>query len=143
MNKGSMEQRRARMFQFMLLANAGLYLEAGAVPAVLLYIAESFEMSSGQQGLLGGIVYLALSMGGPFAGFLLRRYDHRTVIALAVTFNCLLTLGWAITPIGLSYSTALYIGLRFLMGLMQCVICVLCMLRVLYRQSVLCMQYIL
>ena len=81
-------------------------------------------MSSGQQGLLGGIVYLALSIGGPFAGFLLRHYDHRTVVACAISLNCILTFLWTMTPTGYWFSTIMYIGLRFLMGLMQCVICV-------------------
>lgn len=57
-----------RLFQFLLLANFLEYLEAGAVPALLLQLSTSFHMSPGQQGLLGGVVYLSLSIGGPFAG---------------------------------------------------------------------------
>ena len=57
-----------RLFQFLLLANFLEYLEAGAVPALLLQLSTSYHMSPGQQGLLGGVVYLSLSIGGPFAG---------------------------------------------------------------------------
>lgn len=57
-----------RLFQFLLLSNFLEYLEAGAVPALLLQLSRSYHMSSGQLGLLGGVVYLSLSIGGPFAG---------------------------------------------------------------------------
>jgi len=125
MSRSEDVRRRANtLFYFMLTANACLYLEAGAVPAVLLQIGHAFDMSSGAQGLLGGIVYLALSVGGPFAGYLLRRYSHQRVLAMAVTMNCVLTFIWATTPVGRTWSPAMFIGVRFLMGLAQCVICV-------------------
>ena len=57
-----------RLFQFLLLTNFLEYLEAGAVPALLLQLSTSYHMSPGQQGLLGGVVYLSMSLGGPFAG---------------------------------------------------------------------------
>ena len=112
------------LFQFLILANFLEYLEAGAVPALLLQLSRAFHMSSGQLGLLGGVVYLSLSIGGPFAGYLLRHQDHRTVLGIAVTVNNFFTFLWALTPVDLSYSTSLFIGIRFFMGLTQCVICV-------------------
>jgi hypothetical protein len=42
------------LFLYMLVANACMYLEAGAVPAVLVSLSDDFEMDSGQQGMLGG-----------------------------------------------------------------------------------------
>ena len=139
-----------RLFQFLLLANFLEYLEAGAVPALLLQLSTSYHMSPGQQGLLGGVVYLSLSIGGPFAGndtlllllnhrsrdligynvvtsstgYLLRHKDHRTVIGIAVAVNNFFTLLWAMTPVDMTYSIHAFIGLRFIMGLTQCVICV-------------------
>jgi MFS family permease len=108
MGLSSRDRKRANtLFYFMLAANACLYLEAGAVPAVLLQIGLAFSMNSGQQGLLGGIVYLALSIGGPFAGYLLRRYSHKRVLSLAVTANCILTTLWACTPVGHPYSSVM------------------------------------
>eukprot|EP01031_Cornospumella_fuschlensis_P031198 gene31198-37705_t len=59
------------LFNFLLLANFFQYMEAGALPALLLSISNSFGMNSAQQGLLGGVVYLSLGTGGPFAGYLL------------------------------------------------------------------------
>ena len=113
-----------RLFQLLILTNFLEYLEAGAVPALLIQISRSFHMSTGQLGLLGGVVYLSLSLGGPFAGYLLRHQDHRTVVATSVTINNFFTLLWALSPVNQPYSTNLFIGLRFLMGLTQCVTCV-------------------
>lgn len=91
---------------------------------MLLQLSESFEMGPGKQGLLGGVVYLSLGVGGPFAGYLLRKYEHKTVISCAVAANMFFTVIWAFTPIGETYSTDMFIAVRFLMGLCQCVICV-------------------
>jgi MFS family permease len=129
------------LFKFLLMANmctlffsfvstsfssslAGLYLEAGAIPAMLIQISEAFNMSPGLQGILGGIAYLSLGFGSPFAGYLMRNYDHKVVLGYAVGVNSLLTLMWSLTPVGFWYSSSLFIFVRFLMGLMQCVVCV-------------------
>ena len=81
-------------------------------------------MTAGQQGLLGGIVYLSLSIGGPIAGYLLRHYDHKIVVGLSLTINNIFTLLWALTPVDYEYSPLLFILIRFFMGLTQCVVCV-------------------
>lgn len=122
--RDALRQRKNKLFKCLLLANFLQYLEAGAVPALLLQLSESFSMGPAKQGLLGGVVYLSLSLGGPFAGYLLRRYEHKTVICYAVAFNMAFTLIWAMTPVGKAYSTNMFVGVRFLMGLCQCVICV-------------------
>lgn len=69
-------------------------------------------------------MYIALSVGGPFAGYLLRQYDHRTVVGYAVVANTVFTLLWAMTPVQCKFSKALFITLRFIMGLAQCFLCV-------------------
>lgn len=115
---------KSYLFKCLLLANFLQYLEAGAVPALLLQLSQSFSMGPGKQGLLGGVVYLSLSLGGPFAGYLLRKYEHKTVISCAVAANMFFTLIWAFTPVGETYSTDMFIAVRFIMGLCQCVICV-------------------
>jgi MFS family permease len=112
------------LFKFLLLANLLQYLEAGAVPALLLSLSESFGMTPGQQGLLGGVVYLSLGVGGPFAGYLLRHHNHKFIIGVAFSANMVFALLWATTPVGLRFSTELFILLRFFMGLCQCTICV-------------------
>eukprot|EP01041_Mallomonas_annulata_P002576 gene2576-5027_t len=121
---GSRKSSASYLFKFLLLANICMYLEAGAVPALLLEIANSFGMTSGQQGLLGGIVYLSLGFAGTFCGYLLRHYDHRTVIGSSIGINNIFTLAWALTPVNYSFSTTLFITIRFFMGLTQCALCV-------------------
>jgi hypothetical protein len=58
----------SQFFYFLFTANLLMYMEAGAVPASLLSIAASFDMSLSEQGLLGGIVFLSIAFAGPFAG---------------------------------------------------------------------------
>jgi MFS family permease len=117
-------QDQTYLFKCLLLANFLQYLEAGAVPALLLPLSESFHMGPAQQGLLGGVVYLSLSVGGPFAGFLLRSFKHKYVLSCAVIAFIFFTLLWALTPVERPYSTNAFLLLRFLMGLCQCVVCV-------------------
>lgn len=121
---GKKKNETLYLFKFLLLANFLQYLEAGAVPALLLSLAQSFEMTPGQQGLLGGVVYLSLGFGGPFAGYVLRHHNHKFIMAIAFSANMLFALLWALTPVGYSFSTPTFIALRFMMGLCQCIICV-------------------
>ena len=122
--KRTPKRDKSYLFKCLLLANFLQYLEAGAVPALLLKLSDSFEMNSGQQGLLGGVVYLSLSLGGPFAGYLLRHYEHKIVICAAVALNMFFTFIWAMSPVGESYSAHMFIAVRFMMGLCQCIVCV-------------------
>ena len=57
-------------------------------------------------------------------GYLLRHQDHRKVIGTAVMVNNFFTLLWALTPVDMTYSIHIFIALRFIMGLTQCVMCV-------------------
>jgi len=112
------------LFSYLLIANFLQYLEAGAVPALLIQLAQSFNMSAWQQGLLGGVVYLSLGVGGSFGGYLLRQFEHKYVFLTAVIGNMIVAFCWTMTPVGYNFSASLFIGLRFLMGLFQCVTCV-------------------
>ena len=112
------------LFKFLLLTNCLQYLEAGAVPAELLNLSSAFNMGHGQQGLLGGIVYIALSLGGPCAGYFLRHFDHRAVVGTSLIINNVFTLLWAFTPVNYVFSKPMFISFRFVMGLSQCVLCV-------------------
>ena len=117
------KRKGSYLFKYLLLTNFCEYLEAGAVPALLLQLTYSFHMTAGEIGLLGGIVYLSLSIGGPLAGYLLRHYDHQIMVGSAITINNIFTLLWALTPVGLKYSTTIFILLRFFMGFTQCIVC--------------------
>jgi hypothetical protein len=122
--KSSRKESAGYLFKYLVLANFLQYLEAGAVPALLLTLANDFDMPQGQQGLLGGVVYVALSFGSPLAGYFLRHYDHRTVVGTAVLLNNFFTFIWAFTPVQHFYSKPMFILVRFIMGVCQCVLCV-------------------
>lgn len=124
MMKSNKKVTHAYLFKYLLLANFLQYLEAGAVPALLLSLSNSFEMNSGQQGLLGGVVYLSLGIGGPIAGYLLHMNNHKTIVVTSVACNMIFTLLWAMTPVGYTYSSYIFIALRFFMGLCQSIVCV-------------------
>lgn len=113
------------LFKYLLASNVLLYMETGAVPAMLLALSQSFGMTYAEQGILGGVVYLSLGIGGPLAGYALRRFHHKYVLLVALYSNLLLTLCWALTPTQYGgYSILLFIALRALMGIFQSVICV-------------------
>ena len=76
-------------------------------------------MRAGEQGLLGGIVFLSLSLGSPIAGFLLHHFDQQLTVGASIIANALLTLVWAMTPVNHKYSTLLFISVRALMGFTQ------------------------
>lgn len=57
--------------------------QAGAIPALLLQISESFDMPSSQQGMLGGVAYLSLGLGSPIVAFC----KFRITFACHVLFN--------------------------------------------------------
>ena len=113
------------LFKYLLASNVILYMETGAVPAMLVLLTQSFGMTYVEQGVLGGVVYLSLGIGGPVAGYTLRRFHHKYVLLIALYSNLLLTLAWALTPTECAgYSVFLFIALRALMGIFQSVICV-------------------
>ena len=71
------------------------------------------------------VIYLLTNLACLYSsGYLLRHQDHRTVIGYAVVVNNFFTLLWALTPVDMVYSIHLFIALRFIMGLTQCVMCV-------------------
>ncbi len=122
-NYGS--ESHLHLFKYLIMTNIILYMEDGSVPALLVPIAQSFNMSYAAQGLLGGIVYLSLGLGGPVAGYVLRRFHHKFVLMVALYCNLFLTISWALTPTTYgAKSTVLFISLRALMGLCQSVVCV-------------------
>ena len=105
----------------LLLSNVLLYLEAGAVPALLVTLAEEFGMDQSQQGFMGGVVYLALSVGGPVAGVLLKKYNPRVIIGLSLILNNFAMLVFALTPPG--YPSLLILW-RGLVGFTQVTVCI-------------------
>ena len=59
-----------------------------------------------------------------YEGYFLRHYEHRNVLGFSFAVFNLLTFCWALTPTDWEMSSTLFIFVRFLMGLCQCVCCV-------------------
>ena len=61
------------LFKYCLLVNSILYLETGAVPALLVTLSREFHMGQMQQGLMGGIgesgILPLISPGALFIAF--------------------------------------------------------------------------
>ena len=54
-----------RVFAVLMLVQAVLFAEAGAVPALLVQLASAFKLTFPEQGYLGGIVYFGIAVGAP------------------------------------------------------------------------------
>ncbi|KAF0693544.1 Aste57867_15502 [Aphanomyces stellatus] len=112
------------LFKYLICAQIFVYMEAGVVPALLLEFTEAFQLTPQDQGLLGAVVYIALSVGSPLCGYLFRHYSPRLVLGLSLVVNNLFVLAFAFTPVGEWYSRALLIVLRGSIGFTQTCLCV-------------------
>ncbi|ETV80641.1 hypothetical protein H257_06163 [Aphanomyces astaci] len=112
------------LFKYIIFAQIFVYMEAGVVPALLLEFTEAFELTPQDQGLLGAIVYIALSLGSPLCGYLFRHYSPRIVLGSSLVLNNLFVLAFAFTPVGAWYSRALLIIFRGAIGFTQACLCV-------------------
>ncbi|CAI5736066.1 unnamed protein product [Peronospora destructor] len=101
-----------------------MYLEAGAVPSLLQQFTLTFRLNPQEQGLLGAIVYITISLASPWCSTLFRRFDPRQLLGISLVVNNLAVLGLACTPTMTWYSKSLLIALRGLIGLSQAFSCV-------------------
>jgi len=106
------------LFKYIALAQVLLYLECGAVPALLhiLKRPEAFDLTYAEQGLLGGVVYIFLSAACPVAGVLLRTFRVKKVLASALVVNNLSVLCFALCP---DHHPYLLISCRAFVGFTQ------------------------
>ncbi|KAE8977623.1 hypothetical protein PF005_g25475 [Phytophthora fragariae] len=112
------------LFKFLVLAQVFMYLEAGAVPSLLQQFTLTFRLSPQEQGLLGAIVYISISLASPWCSTLFRRFDPRQLLGVSLVVNNLAVLGLACTPTTAWYSKSLLISLRGFVGLTQAFSCV-------------------
>ncbi|CAH0476706.1 unnamed protein product [Peronospora belbahrii] len=101
-----------------------MYLEAGAVPSLLQQFTLTFHLNPQEQGLLGAVVYIAISLASPWCSTLFRRFDPRQLLGISLVVNNLAVLGLACTPTTTWYAKLLLISLRGLVGLTQAFSCV-------------------
>uniref|UniRef100_M4BHH3 Major facilitator superfamily (MFS) profile domain-containing protein n=1 Tax=Hyaloperonospora arabidopsidis (strain Emoy2) TaxID=559515 RepID=M4BHH3_HYAAE len=101
-----------------------MYLEAGAVPSLLQQFTLTFRLSPQEQGGLGAIVYISISLASPWCSTLFRRFDPRQLLGVSLVVNNLAVLGFACAPTTAWYSKLLLISLRGFIGLSQAFSCV-------------------
>ena len=106
------------LFPFILLCQIIIYMEAGAVPALLNVLGADFSMSFWSLGLMGGIGYLALSLGCPLATYSFRRWDVPRVLGCAIMLNAAATAVFAMCPLGRQWVWLLIVT-RGLIGFSQ------------------------
>ncbi|KAG7379213.1 hypothetical protein PHYPSEUDO_008887 [Phytophthora pseudosyringae] len=112
------------LFKFLVLTQVFMYLEAGAVPSLLQQFTLTFRLSPQEQGLLGAIVYISISLASPWCSTLFRRFDPRQLLGVSLVVNNLAVLGLACAPTAAWYSKSLLISLRGFVGLTQAFSCV-------------------
>lgn len=113
---GTENTEASYLFKYIILTQIVVYMEAGAVPALLSQLKEAFDLTYLQQGALGGLVYFFLSVTCPFAGIIFRHFNLRTVMGVMLTLNTLVTLAFALTPTGM---TSMLLSMRSLIGVTQ------------------------
>ena len=87
------------LFKYVMLAQVFVYMEAGALPALLHELVHTyFQMDFSMQGLLGGVVYLAISAGAPVASYFFQNFNPKTTMATALLLNNCATVAFAMTP---------------------------------------------
>lgn len=114
------------LFRYLLLVQVFMYLEAGAVPALLESFTITFVLTPQEQGLLGAIVYIAISLASPFCSTLFEKFSPRNVLAWTLVLNILAVGLFALTPSkeDASYATFMLIISRACIGCSQAFHCV-------------------
>ena len=109
------------LFKYIILIQIIIYLEAGAVPALLSTLTEIFHLSFMLQGALGGIMYIFISLACPLASYCFYTFPVREVIGTMLLINGIATLAMGLTPQGWAY---FLIGARSVIGATQAFIMV-------------------
>jgi fucose permease len=83
------------LFTCMAILNLVINLDGGAVPAALIHISRTFELTTVQEGLLGMLVYQGIALGSLTVGPMLARVSPRRATQVTVTLNTLATMARA------------------------------------------------
>ena len=87
-----------RLFIIIVFLEIAVNYDSGAVPAVLQFIVGDFQMKPAEQGLLGGLQYLGLTLMAPVAGKLLSTYNAKKTIIASLVFNIAFCALFAMAP---------------------------------------------
>lgn len=73
-------------------------LDGGALPPILDKLEESLGVKPAEQGLLGGIVYIGLTLACPFVAIFVQRYPIRLILPTSVAVNAFFCFLFGISP---------------------------------------------
>ena len=105
-----------RIFGLLAAISIIINLDGGAVPAGLIHIRRTFDLTTIEVGLLGMLVYQGIAIGCVVAGPLLRCVSPLRATQATLVLNILATLGF-----GASWSTPALLVFRALIGVLQAV----------------------
>jgi len=114
--KEALKKEAAYLFKYIAQTGMFVYMESGAIPAMLNTLQDKFKLNYFQLGLLGSIVYLTLSMGCPVYGYLYRHYNAKVILGPSILVNNLTMIFFALCPTEWPNT---FIALRALIGLSQ------------------------
>lgn len=112
------------LFKYLIITQICMYLEAGAVPSLLQQFTLTFHLSPQEQGLLGAVVYISISLASPWCSTLFRKFCPRNLLGISLVVNNLAVFTFACTPTSEWYSKSLLICLRAFIGFTQAFHCV-------------------
>lgn len=104
------------LFKYIILAQVFVYMEAGVVPSLLEQFTITFHLTPQLQGLLGAVVYIAISFASPVCAYLFRTQHPKIVLGHSLVINAICLLLFAFTPVGYP---SLLILFRFGIGFTQ------------------------
>ena len=117
------ETSKTSVFTALLIAQILVYSEAGAIPALLDRLTAAFGLTYYQQGLLGGVVYIGISLGAPVASWAYHVYEPKTVLMVSLVLNLISVIFFGLTPENWKYALT---GARFLIGATQSFLAIFC-----------------
>ena len=112
--KSLKKSKVSKIFGALICLQIATNFDSGAVPALLEFIRKDFSLQPMEQGMLGGLQYLGLTIMCPISGYLLQQYQPKKIIGSCMLANILCCLGFAFAP-----SKPFLLLSRFLIGITQ------------------------
>jgi MFS family permease len=108
--------------KWLVLNSVLLHLQMGATPVLLYPLGLDFRTNAAVLGLYGGSFYVAMSVGGAFAGYMFRRFRIAQTLALCVSGAAASSMFTATLPTSSGKSVMALVLLRIMFGLCQAII---------------------
>ena len=108
--------------KWLVLNSVLMHLQMGATPVLLYPLGLDFRTNAAVLGLYGGSFYLAMSVGGAFAGYMFRRFRIAQTLTVCVSGAAASSMFTATLPTSSGKSVMVLVVLRVIFGLCQAII---------------------